>query len=141
MEIPPTPDADVLADTVRARLFPALTELRRPATTAELAQRVARHPNTVRTQLRKLAGAGLVDRRTVRRPRGRPRQEWAIARDARPAGERPQAHGQLGRWLPRAIGPEAAAGWNDGARRPRDRPRALPRPRAATRSQRRWTTS
>ena len=110
MEIPPTPEEDLLAFPVRARLFDALAELRRPATTPELARHVGRHPNAVRTQLQKLADAGLLERRTVRRPRGRPRQEWAIARDARPAGRPPQAHGQLGRWLARAIGPGAGGG-------------------------------
>jgi predicted ArsR family transcriptional regulator len=104
MEIPHTRDEDVLAFPIRARLFEALADLRRPGTTSELAGAVGRHPNVVRRQLQKLADAGLLERRTVRRPRGRPRQEWAIARDAKPAGEPPQAHGQLGRWLARAVG-------------------------------------
>jgi predicted ArsR family transcriptional regulator len=110
MEVAQTPEEDVLALPVRARLFGALCELRRPASTAELAEHVGRHPNRVRLQLQRLADAGLVEPRTVRRPRGRPRQEWAVARDAQPAGRPPQAHGQLGRWLARAIGPGAAGG-------------------------------
>jgi predicted ArsR family transcriptional regulator len=104
MEIPPTPDDDVLAAPVRHRLFKALGELRRPATTQELAVLVARHPNTVRVQLQQLADAGLLERRTTPQTRGRPRDEWAIARDAKPAGESPQAYGQLSRWLARAAG-------------------------------------
>lgn len=108
MELPqPEPD-DVLAYPGRARLFEVLSALRRPASTAELARLMRRHPNTTRTQLRRLADAGLVECRPIRRARGRPRHEWVIARNARPAGEPPQAHGQLARWLARAIGPRGA---------------------------------
>jgi predicted ArsR family transcriptional regulator len=99
----PQPD-DVLAYAGRARLFEALVALRRPASTAELARLVGRHPNTTRTQLRRLADAGLVECRRIRRARGRPRSEWVVAPDARPAGEQPEAHAQLARWLARAIG-------------------------------------
>lgn len=104
MDIPPTSHDDVLAQSIRARLFQALAELRRPATTKELAARVGRHPNTVRVQLQHLADAGLLERRRAAQARGRPRQEWAIAAGARPAGQRPQAHEQLSLWLARAIG-------------------------------------
>jgi predicted ArsR family transcriptional regulator len=104
MDIPPTSENDVLAQSIRARLFQALAELRRPATTQELAARVGRHPNTARVQLQRLADAGLLERRRVAQARGRPRQEWAVAIGARPAGQRPQAHGQLSQWLARAIG-------------------------------------
>ena len=103
MEIPPAPDDDVLALPVRARLFEALGELRRPAGTEELARRVGRHPNTVRGQLQTLAEAGLLVRRTTRQVRGRPRDEWAIAPGAAPAGRPPQAYRQLSRWLARAL--------------------------------------
>jgi predicted ArsR family transcriptional regulator len=103
MDIPLTADDDILALPVRARLFRALTELGRPGTTQELAQRVGRHPNTVRIQLRLLADAGLIERRTTRQRRGRPRDEWAIRADAQPAGEPRQAYRQLSRWLARAA--------------------------------------
>ena len=104
MEIPATSVEDVLALPIRARLFAALSDLRRPGTTRELADRVGRHPNTVRVQLGQLLDAGLVERRTTRQTRGRPRDEWAIAREAKPAGQPPQAHGQLSHWLARALG-------------------------------------
>ena len=104
MEVPASSDDDALADPLRARLFGVLGELRRPATTQELAARVERHPNTVRIQLRRLADAGLVERRITRQQRGRPRDEWAIAPDAQPAGRAPQAYLQLSRWLARAAG-------------------------------------
>ena len=101
----PPDDDDVLSVPIRARLFAALTELRRPARTEELARRVGRHPNTVRVQLQRLADAGLLERRLIRQARGRPHHEWAISPGARPVGEPPQAHGQLGRWLARALAP------------------------------------
>lgn len=104
MKAPATSSDDPLADPLRARLFDVLGELRRPATTQELAARVERHPNTVRIQLRRLADAGLLERQVTRQQRGRPRDEWAIARDARPAGRSPQAYLQLSRWLARAAG-------------------------------------
>jgi predicted ArsR family transcriptional regulator len=103
MEVPPAPDDDVLALPVRARLVEALGELRRPATTDELARRVGRHPSSARTQLQTLADAGLLERRTARQVRGRPRDEWAIAPGATPAGRPPEAYGQLSRWLARAL--------------------------------------
>lgn len=104
MEVLATSADDPLADPLRARLFHVLGELRRPATTQELAARVERHPNTVRIQLRHLAEAGLLERQVTRQQRGRPRDEWAIARDAEPAGRPPQAYLQLSRWLARAAG-------------------------------------
>jgi predicted ArsR family transcriptional regulator len=85
MDIPPTSENDVLVQSIRALLFQALAELRRPATTQELAQ-VGRHRNTVRVQLQRLTDAGLLECRRAAQARGRPRQEWAIATSARPAG-------------------------------------------------------
>ena len=104
MELPPTPEHDVLALPIRARLFEALAGLRRPATTQELAALVGRHPNTARVQLQRMADTELLECRRLAQRRGRPRQEWAILPGARPAGQPPQAHGELSRWLARAIG-------------------------------------
>lgn len=132
MELPPTPEHDVLSVPVRARLFTAVGDLRRPGTTQELAALVGRHPNTVRIQLQHLADAGLLERRTTRQDRGRPRDEWAIARDAKPAGRPPQAYGQLSRWLARAAG--ADGGFSEIERVGREIGRELapePAPRGA----------
>ncbi|HKE78786.1 MAG TPA: hypothetical protein VKB54_05730 [Solirubrobacteraceae bacterium] len=41
--------------------------------------------------------------RRVAQPRGRPRDEWAIAPAARPGGDAPHAYAALSRWLARAI--------------------------------------
>lgn len=50
-----------------------------------------------------MVAAGLVLRRRVARPRGRPRDEWAIAPAARPGGDPPRAYEALARWLARAT--------------------------------------
>jgi predicted ArsR family transcriptional regulator len=98
---------DPLAHPIRARLFAALVDLRRRATTAELASAVQRHPNSVRVQLHLLADAGLLHAHVTPRPRGRPRVEWAVAPGATPGGEAPEAHDVLSRWLARAMQPGA----------------------------------
>jgi predicted ArsR family transcriptional regulator len=98
---PPGP----LAQPTRARLFGSLCELRRPASTEELAERLELHPNGIRVHLDRLRDAGLVVRERDRRPRGRPRDMWLVSPDATPAGEPPTAYAQLGRWLARAITP------------------------------------
>jgi predicted ArsR family transcriptional regulator len=94
---------DVLAQPTRARLFAHLGELRRPAGTAELAAHFDLHPNGVRMHLERMEQAGLVERARVRQARGRPRDAWTIAPDARPGGSAPQAYGDLGRWLVRLV--------------------------------------
>ena len=104
MDLHPQDPDDPLASPTRRRLFQALVDLRRPATTSELASRVGRHHNWVREELSRLLAAGLVERRTVRRPRGRPRHEWAVAPGAKPGGRHPEAYTALGRWLARAVG-------------------------------------
>jgi predicted ArsR family transcriptional regulator len=103
MDLLPLPDDDVLATPTRARLFAALAGLRRPASTAELARLIGRHPNTTRVQLQRLQAAGLIDRRKVPQTLGRPRHAWAVRPDARPGGSAPRAHADLGRWLARAM--------------------------------------
>ena len=94
---------DVLAQPTRARLFTLLGELRRPAGTLELAERLELHPNGVRIHLERLEQAGLVERTRVRQLRGRPPDVWRIAADAQPGGAAPRAYQDLGRWLARAF--------------------------------------
>ena len=102
MDLPARPD-DALAQPTRARLFGLLGELRRPAGTAELAERLGLHPNGVRVHLERLREARLIDRERIRQARGRPRDMWMIAPDARPGGEAPRGYEQLGRWLARTL--------------------------------------
>lgn len=99
----PTKPGDTLAQTTRARLFSLLVELRRPAHTEELAERLGLHPNGVRNHLEQLREAGLLVRERERRARGRPRDTWAVSPDAQPAGDPPTGYAELGRWLVRAI--------------------------------------
>ena len=98
----------MLAQPTRRRLFALLAELGSSTSTDELAERLALHPNGVRTHLRRMQDAGLVIRRRVARPRGRPRDEWALSATARPGGDPPQAYGALARWLARTIPPTPA---------------------------------
>jgi len=104
MDVPARPD-DPLAQPTRARLFGLLCELRRPASTEELAGRLELHPNGVRVHLDRLRDEGLLVRERDRRPRGRPRDMWLISPDAAPGGGPPTAYAQLGQWLARAITP------------------------------------
>ena len=99
----PGPD-DVLSQSTRARLFALLGELKRPAGTAELAERLGLHPNGVRIHLERLRSAGLVARTRAHHAQGRPPDAWTIAPGARPGGNAPSAYRDLGRWLARAMG-------------------------------------
>jgi predicted ArsR family transcriptional regulator len=94
---------DVLAQPTRARLFALLGELKRPAATLELAERLELHPNGVRIHLERMNQAGLVERARVRDRRGRPPDAWTISAEARPGGRDPRAYRDLGRWLARAL--------------------------------------
>ena len=94
---------DPLSQPTRARLFALLSELRRPAGTAELAERLQLHPNGVRAHLDRLEQQGLVERARVRQRRGRPPDAWTIAPEAQPGGRAPRAYQDLGRWLARAL--------------------------------------
>lgn len=94
---------DVLSQSTRARLFALLSELKRPAKTAELADRLALHPNGVRLHLERLADAGLIERARSKQGRGRPPDAWTIAVTAAPGGQPPHAYHDLGRWLARAL--------------------------------------
>jgi predicted ArsR family transcriptional regulator len=102
MDVRRTPD-DALAQPTRAQLFVLLSELRRPAGTDELAQRLDMHPNGIRLHLERLEADGLVVRERERQARGRPRDTWSISPDAEPGGDPPTAYADLGRWLVRAI--------------------------------------
>ncbi len=105
IDLPESTDADdVLSQPTRARLFRLLAELKRPAGTAELAERLELHPNGIRLHLDRLAQAGLIERARVRQPRGRPVDAWTIAAGAEPGGRAPRAYQDLGRWLARALG-------------------------------------
>jgi predicted ArsR family transcriptional regulator len=102
------PVDDVLTQPTRWRLFSLLGELKRPAATLELAERLGLHANGVRVHLERMEQAGLLARARVRHGRGRPSDEWTVAATARPGGSAPCAYRDLGVWLARAIGPARA---------------------------------
>jgi predicted ArsR family transcriptional regulator len=102
VDLPTKPD-NVLAQATRGQLFSLLGELRRPASTEELAERLRLHPNGVRVHLDRLHDAGLVTRTRERQARGRPRDQWSISPEAQPGGDPPSAYADLGRWLVRAL--------------------------------------
>ncbi len=99
----PTRRGDPLSQPTRARVFEILGELRGPATTEDLAARLSLHPNGVRIHLERLLEAGLVERRSERLPRGRPRDTWTISPDAQPGGDPPTGYAELARWLVRSL--------------------------------------
>lgn len=99
----PNEPGDILAQPTRARLFALLTELRRPAPTEELAERLGLHPNGVRSHLDRLHAAGLVRRESERLSRGRPRDAWSVDPDAQPGGDPPTGYAALARWLVRSL--------------------------------------
>jgi predicted ArsR family transcriptional regulator len=98
----PTEAPDVLVEPTRARLLDLLVQVNEGATSEELAARLGRHRSGVRVHLERLEAAGLVERRRVRQPRGRPRDTWSLS----PAGRRargPDAYAELAGWLADAI--------------------------------------
>ena len=99
----PPDDSDVLTQPTRSRLYAALRELGRPAATEELARSLGMHVNGVRRHLERMMEAGLVERRRAPRGRGRPRDEWAIAKAVAPGGAPARAYADLARWLARAT--------------------------------------
>lgn len=98
----------LLAQPTRARLFSALREMRRAASTEELATALGMHANGVRRHLERMQRGGLVERSRTRHGRGRPRDEWSVASGAQPDGTPPQGYADVARWLARAIPPGPA---------------------------------
>ncbi|MGA7396851.1 MAG: helix-turn-helix domain-containing protein [Solirubrobacterales bacterium] len=101
MDVTRKPDS--LAQPTRATLFERLCELRRPATTDELAVELKRHPNGVRLHLEQMEEGGLVLREREKKGRGRPRDVWSVDPDAQPRGVRPTAYLELSQWLAQAV--------------------------------------
>ncbi len=99
----------LLGQPTRARLFSALRDLRRAATTEELATALGLHVNGVRRHLERMESGGLLERSRARHGRGRPRDEWSIAPGASPDGDAPQGYADVARWLTRAT-PTGPAG-------------------------------
>ncbi len=98
-----TPTEGPLAQPTRARIFAALADLRRPASTLELAELLQLHRNGVRLHLEHLERTGMILRSRERQARGRPSDQWSINPSALPGGDPPTAYADLGRWLVRTM--------------------------------------
>lgn len=96
-------ETSLLAQPTRARLFAQLLELRRAATTEELADELDLHVNGVRRQLQLMEEGGLLKHSRSAHGRGRPRDEWSISATASPTGAPPEGYGDLARWLVRSM--------------------------------------
>jgi DNA-binding transcriptional ArsR family regulator len=77
---------DALSQPTRARLFALLSELKRPAGTVELAERLELHPNGVRVHLERLVREGLAARASGSGAAGRRTRGRSLLRRS-PAGE------------------------------------------------------
>ncbi|MEZ5155731.1 MAG: helix-turn-helix domain-containing protein [Solirubrobacterales bacterium] len=108
MDLPLPSRDEALAQPAAARLFDALTEAKHPLTTSEAAKVAGVHPNTARKHLGHLADAGLVESGSDPGPRGRPRKIWRVGKDARIAGQPPEAYQELAGWLGRSVAVLAA---------------------------------
>jgi predicted ArsR family transcriptional regulator len=107
VDIPSGVEEEALAQPTRARIFAFLVDRRAAISTDEIAAGLALHPNGVRRHLEKLEAAKLVERRQDRGQRGRPRDRWLVAPEARPSGRSPSAYSDLARWLARSIPADA----------------------------------
>lgn len=103
VDIPSGVEEEALAQPTRARIFSFLVDHRAAASTDEIAASLDLHPNGVRRHLEKLESAKLVERRQHRGQRGRPRDRWLVATEARHSGRSPSAYSDLARWLARSI--------------------------------------
>jgi len=95
--------ADLLAQSTRRRLLGLFAELGGSASTGQLAARLAMHPNGIRAHLTRMEAGGLVVRRRVPQPRGRPRDQWAVSPAASAPGEELEAYRTVARWLARSV--------------------------------------
>src|SRR5262245_27346666 len=97
-----------LGDNTRYAIYLELARSSRPLATAEIAESLGLHPNTVRPHLERMREVGLLDvevdaRGTV----GRPQHRYTLAPDAPSLGLEPPAFPLLARML---LGVAAAAG-------------------------------
>jgi predicted ArsR family transcriptional regulator len=97
-----------LGDNTRYAIYLELARSPRPQATAEIAETLDLHPNTVRPHLERMREAGLLDVETdARGTVGRPQHRYSIATDAPTLGLEPATFPVLSRMLVRLA---AAAG-------------------------------
>ena len=103
-----------LGDNTRYAIYLELARSRTPRSTAEIAETLGLHPNTVRPHLERMREVGLLEVAAVRGTVGRPQHRYGLAPDAPSLGLEPPAYPVLARMLVRAaaeagVGPDQAA--------------------------------
>jgi predicted ArsR family transcriptional regulator len=104
-----------LADPSRYSVFEEVARAKAPPSTAEIADRLDLHPNTVRLHLDKLHDAGLLEVAVDRHGSvGRPQHRWSLTQGAPALGLEPSGSRLLARLLAEVAaqpggGPERAA--------------------------------
>lgn len=89
-----------LGDNTRYAIYLELARASTPLATAQIAQRLDLHPNTVRPHLERMRDVGLLDVTTEARGAvGRPRHRYALAAEAPALGFEPPAFPALARML------------------------------------------
>jgi predicted ArsR family transcriptional regulator len=112
-----------LGDNTRYAIYLELARSPRPLATAEVAETLGLHPNTVRPHLERMRDVGLLDVETdTRGSVGRPQHRYSPAADAPALGLEPPAFPVLARMLLRmataaGVAAEDAidAGWEQGS--------------------------
>jgi predicted ArsR family transcriptional regulator len=91
--VDPLPVFKALGDDTRFAIYQELAQSPAPRSAAELAERLALHPNTVRPHLDRMKEAGLVEVEPVHRGTvGRPQLRYSLAPGAPGLGLEPPAH-------------------------------------------------
>jgi predicted ArsR family transcriptional regulator len=94
-----------LGDNTRYAIYLELARSPRPLTTAEIAETLDLHPNTVRPHLERMRDVGLLDVETEARGAvGRPQHRYSLAADAPSLGLEPPTFRVLARMLLRLAG-------------------------------------
>lgn len=109
-----------LGDNTRYAIYLELARSPRPLATAEIAESLDLHPNTVRPHLERMREVGLLDQETdARGAVGRPQHRYSVAADAPSLGLEPPTFPVLSRMLLRLAG-AARLGADDAAEAGRD---------------------
>lgn len=113
-----------LGDNTRYAIYLELARSPRPLATADVAESLGLHPNTVRPHLERMRDLGLlVSSAEARGSVGRPHHRWAIAPDAPSLGLEPPTFPLLARMLVR-LAAAAGAGSDEAAEVGREQGRA-----------------
>jgi predicted ArsR family transcriptional regulator len=123
-----------LGDNTRYAIYLELARSPRPLATADVAESLALHPNTVRPHLERMREVGLLEVRTETRTGvGRPQHLYSLSSAAPSLGLEPPTFPMLARMLVR-LAERAGASGDDAAEVGRDQGRAVAGPHASSAS-------